>query len=422
MKYIVMLLILHALLAHTVRADEFVETITELSARDALTIVDQTIYASNYNNGIVYKIEQDGTSSTVIEASQRGSAGIRFDDDGNMYVAMYNINSIIKLDSQGNESTFASGVSTPIALDWDNNQNLYVSSFSGANTVTRIDQDGVQTQLGGVSQLDNISSLCLDASGDIYVTSYNSGDIYRMTPSGEVSLFTSTNTIGLTFLQYDANENVFFAAVANDSLLRISANGSVETLISSSEPGVIDGPIETASIARSIGLAISADGKQVYFATDSHIRRIIFADPAVDQVRPYFTSDSSVTIEEDSELSFQFTFVDPNDDPLSLTLENLPEWLTFDSVDTITGTPGSNEAGQTYTVTAKLDDQIAVVSNQLNISVTQSTAPPPAPPAPQPTPTQPTGSSSGGSISSISILLLMLLLGHSKINKFRRAV
>jgi hypothetical protein len=47
-----------------------------------------------------------------------------------------------------------------------------------------------------------------------------------------------------------------------------------------------------------------------------------------------------------------FEFADPNNDPLTLTLSGLPSWASFDGVDTLTGSPSSNDAGMTFNIAA----------------------------------------------------------------------
>ena len=79
-------------------ADTFVETIADVSATDAVVVQNNELFASNYNTGQVFRIALDGTFSEVLGTNSRGPAGIRFDSSGNMYIAMYNINSIIKID------------------------------------------------------------------------------------------------------------------------------------------------------------------------------------------------------------------------------------------------------------------------------------------------------------------------------------
>ncbi len=415
MKKNSLLFILITTLSSNALAEIFVETIANVSARDAVAIEDNQLYASNFNTGEVFLIELNGTFSNIMDRSNRGPAGIRIDDNGDIYIALFNENSIIRIDSQGNETLFASNVREPIALDWDSNSNLYVSHFARDTTVTRIAPDGTQTALPRIDALDNISSLCLDSNDDIYVTSYFSGDIFRITPSGDISLFTTSSAPGYSFLQFDPTNNVFYAAITNtNTLMRFDIEGTPEVLINTPEGGDHDGPLDIASVNSAIGLAVSENGNQVYFATNTQIRRLNLADPNVDQIRPYFTSDKSAAAEENSDFMHQFEFEDPNGEPLTLTLQNLPDWMIFDDISQLSGVPTSNDIGQTFSINASLSDGLDTVSQTLSVSVTAAPAtPPPAPtPAPAPTVPDPTPSSGGGAISYWAFVLISFMLAR----------
>ncbi|TQV74710.1 hypothetical protein FLL45_07040 [Aliikangiella marina] len=388
-------------------AETFVETIIDLSARDAVTIAGDKLYASNYNTGAVYQIELDGTFSNLLNNNSRGPAGIRVDQNNNIYIALYNQNSILKIAPDGTESTFASGVREPIALDWDSMANLYVSNFAGDTSVTKISPDGTVSAFASISALNNISSLCLDDNDDVYVTSYFSGDIYKVSSSGAVSLFSSSSAPGYAYLQFDRVNQVFYATVTNtNALMTIDMTGAAADVINTPDGGSLDGPIESATIDSAIGLAISGDGKHIYFATNTHIRRLNIADPTIDQVRPYFTSDESAQAKEGENLVHQFEFIDPNGDSLQLSIESLPEWLSFDGVDSVSGTPGSEDAGKVFGLTAELFDGFATVSQDFSISVVETSNPPPAtPPVQQPTADSGGSGSVGGWLFGIILLL-----------------
>lgn len=411
MKSLKALVVVGSLLSQAAFADTFVETIARLSARDAVTVAGDQLYASNYNTGAVYQIALDGSFETLLANNARGPAGIRLDDAGNIYVALYNQSAILRIAPDGTETTFASNVREPIALDWDSMSNLYVSNFAGDTTVTRIAPDGTATAFASISELNNVSSLCVDDSDDVYVTSYFSSDIYRVTPAGQVSLFATSDAPGYAYLQFDSANQQFYATVTNtNALMTFDMTGTPQTLINSPQGGTVDGPLIDAAVDSAIGLAVSADGKHVYFATNTHIRRMNIADPSVDQVRPYFTSENNISVEEGTEVNHTFEFTDPNGDPLLLALENLPDWLTFDGVDSLTGTPGSDQAGETVSLTADLSDGFATVSQAFSVSVTAAAAPAPVPtPAPAPAPAPaPTSDSGGGGSTGYGLLLLIM--------------
>jgi hypothetical protein len=406
MKKTCLIFILLTTISSTTLAQIFVETIANVSARDAVTIEGDQLYASNFDTGEVFLVELDGTFSNIMQTSNRGPAGIRIGDNGDIFIALFNENSIIRIDAQGNETLFASNIREPIALDFDSDSNLYVNHFNGGTTVTRISLDGTQTPLPSVTALNSISSVALDDNNDVYVTSYFSGDIYRITPSGDISLFATSDASGYSFLQFDSTNNVFYAAIFNtNTLMRFDALGNPEVIINSPQGGDRDGPLDIASINSAIGLAISDNGNQVYFATNTQIRRLNIADPNVDQVRPFFTSDEAADAEENSDFMHFFEFEDPNGEPLTLMLGDLPDFLVFDGVSELSGTPTANDAGQVFNINASLTDGIDTVSQTLSITVAAAAAPTP-PPAPTPAPSS---SSGGGSLSYLAYVFLLII-------------
>ncbi len=385
-----------------VSAETFLETIAEVSARDAITIgPDNNLYSSNYNTGVIYRITPNGEVSIVLTANNNGPAGIRFDNAGNMLVAMYNIGEVVTV-VNGQIETFSSGIREPIALDWDDLGNLYVSNFAGTTTVTKVTPDGTSESFASINQLSSVSSLCIDSDNNVYVTSYGSGDIYKVSPSGDISLFSSTGLEGFGYIQFDEFNNKLFATVINQGqIIEVDLDGNHIFVVNASNNGFQDGTLDIASMDPAIGLAVAEDGNSIYFATQNHVRRALFADPQVDQIAPYFTSTPITSASQDSAYSYQYTFEDPNNDALTLEFSDLPAWLAFDGTDTISGTPSANDSGQTYTVTASLNDSLSTVVQSYELVVSGSTPPPPAP--------APSGSSGGGPITMFSLLLLVFI-------------
>lgn len=77
-----------------------------------------------------------------------------------------------------------------------------------------------------------LENLAIDPSGTIFVTSYESGKIYRLTPSGEQSEFASVsgNVAGIAI---DRDGNLLVAATIErlPTIIRIDSAGSIETLV-----------------------------------------------------------------------------------------------------------------------------------------------------------------------------------------------
>lgn len=70
---------------------------------------------------------------------------------------------------------------------------------------------------------------------------------------------------------------------------------------------------------------------------------------------PVFTSTPPTTVNEGSLYSYTPTTSDPDSDTVTVSAGTLPSWLSFDGT-TLSGTPGINDAGYSYSVTLTADD------------------------------------------------------------------
>lgn len=77
-----------------------------------------------------------------------------------------------------------------------------------------------------------LENLAIDPSGTIFVTSYESGKIYRLTPSGEQSEFASVNG-NVAGIAIERDGNLLVAATIDrmPTIIRLDSAGSVETLV-----------------------------------------------------------------------------------------------------------------------------------------------------------------------------------------------
>ncbi len=90
-----------------------------------------------------------------------------------------------------------------------------------------------------------LENIAIDSQGTIFVTSYEEGKIYRITPSGKCSEFASING-NVTGVIFDRAGNLLVAASINSqgsAILQIDATGVVETLVTLPEAMFLNGMI-----------------------------------------------------------------------------------------------------------------------------------------------------------------------------------
>ncbi len=73
---------------------------------------------------------------------------------------------------------------------------------------------------------------------------------------------------------------------------------------------------------------------------------------------PEFTSTALITANPAEAYSYQFVVTDVDGDTVSVSTSQLPTWLTFDGVDTISGTPLVDDIGKVFNVILNATDEI----------------------------------------------------------------
>jgi tetratricopeptide (TPR) repeat protein len=84
--------------------------------------------------------------------------------------------------SNGNYTNLAS----PTGITTDNSGNVYVASFS-SNSITKITPSGSRSVFVKSNKLNGPIDIESDANGNIYVANYNIDNVVKITPSGEIS-------------------------------------------------------------------------------------------------------------------------------------------------------------------------------------------------------------------------------------------
>src|SRR5690606_30422676 len=181
--------------------------------------------------------------------------------DGTLYIANTGYHSIMKRTSGGVQTVFAGGNSTSYG---------YVN---GTGTAARFRHP---------------SFLAVDASGNIFVADQQNHRIRKITPSGVVTTFAGSGSIGsangigtaASFnypmgLAFDASGNLYVADAYNHRIRKITPAGVVSTYAGSGAAGLLDGTLSAARFNYPIGLSFDGNG-DLYVADRSNfaVRKI----------------------------------------------------------------------------------------------------------------------------------------------------
>ena len=152
----------------------------------------------------------------------------------NLFVtSCINPGSIYEYTPGGTPSTFAStGLNYPYGLAFDSAGNLFVAnSLDDAGVggyVTKITPGGVQST---IPSGPDPKALAFNSSGDLFETDYHSGNIYKYSSGGVLSIF-ATVTPAPQALAFNSAGDLFVGTgygSGNESITRITPNGTQST-------------------------------------------------------------------------------------------------------------------------------------------------------------------------------------------------
>jgi hypothetical protein len=286
-----------------------------------------TVYVADYQNNAVRAIRADGVTRTAAGGKnatfQLGSGfytgGLAVDDQGTLYAnAKYKL---VKLAPDGTLTELAGGNEEGVtdgkgvaarfeniaAIARDAAGNLYVAdgdrpndkppnTYVSAHRIRKVTPDGTVTTLAGSTDgqqdgpaasalFSNITSLGLDAAGNIYAS--DAKGIRKLTPGGQVTTLPApASFMPGSRIAVDAAGNVYtadFYTGLNESFTyrKIAPDGTAKELAKVKGWGTAqDGPASSASDWGASGLALDPNGDLVVAnyedeADTSQVKRIL---------------------------------------------------------------------------------------------------------------------------------------------------
>ncbi len=107
-----------------------------LSPTGVTTDTQGNVYVATFSDNTILKITPDGKRQVFLKSSQiSGPISLASDETGNIYVSNYNTNNVLKITPQGVVSVFVSKVDKPYGLHVDGNM-LFITC-QGSNSILR---------------------------------------------------------------------------------------------------------------------------------------------------------------------------------------------------------------------------------------------------------------------------------------------
>lgn len=237
---------------------------------------------------------------------------------------------------EGSRTVIASGFSQPRGLAFDRDNNLFIASYS-SNMISKLTPDGVLTPFV-TSGLDSPYGLAFDSSGYLYVVNTDNDGPLQPSPqysikkiAPDATMTTVTTQLFLpTGLAIDGSDNLYVANFGTSSVLKITPNNVISTFASNTI-----GQPHSLTFDSQGYLYVAGHGgwKVTKIAPDGTVTT--FAEPLTSPSGIAINSDGSVFITENgdnirkysSDGSFLYSF--NAEGAIYLAFQPVPEPSTF---------------------------------------------------------------------------------------------
>ncbi len=258
---------------------------------DGIVVADDgTLYgADGWNGSNIYKINLDG-STEIFASGLQGPIDMDFDNDGNLYTTTWRDWGVYKFLPDGTKSKLATVSQGPSGLVLNRTtRDIFVTQFgtrfNRSRHINKVDSSGTVSLFVTDNRLQSPVGIAMDNSENLYPINISDAGLFKVTPNGEL-------TVLATLPKSSAMNNLGHIAFANNKLYitgnsgkhyvyEVTLEGEQRVLAGTGAAGQKDGLALEATFNAPNGIAASATGDTLFITelnNTSLIRMIIFED------------------------------------------------------------------------------------------------------------------------------------------------
>lgn len=212
---------------------------------------------------IVYRVTPEGEVTAWAEGLV-GASGNAFDSEGRFLQSNIAGRTLSRIAPDGSVETWVSeGLFAPVGIAVTPGDTLFVANC-GNHTIQRIDPDGTSSRFAESELFRCPNGITLAPDGNLYVANFGNGDVIRVAPDGTASTFVTLPGDNNGHILW-GNGVLYVVARANNQLYSVTLDGEIELIAGTGERGLDDGPALEATLSLPNDLALSPDGRILYF-------------------------------------------------------------------------------------------------------------------------------------------------------------
>ena len=237
------------------------------------------VYVSEYgiftgtggNGKRLYKMDSHGILLDSI-TNLSGPMGSVMDTKGNLYINHKNdtkSGTIIKVSSSGKQTEFAQIKGWPVGMNMDKNGSIYLTNYNSPE-IYKIDKNGKVSIFVKDNQFIGTAGMDFDSRGNLIVANFATAQFFSITPTGTITKIAQVdNSVvqgwGIGHITV-VDDYIYATGIAVSKIFKISLTGEVEWFAGNGEAKVVDGNLKEASLSNPNGIASDKKRKILYIS------------------------------------------------------------------------------------------------------------------------------------------------------------